>query len=329
MFPLGLIQVFPPATLFRIGPVAIDFYGLGYALALAVGVTIAARQARLRHENPDHIGNGIIFVFVLGLIGARLYHLIDQWNTLYAQDPIKAILPPYTGLGIYGGIVGGVIAVLIYTRRHRLSFQRWADIAVPGVLLGQAIARWGNFFNQELYGPPTGLPWGITIDAAHRVPNYPIDQYPVATTGFHPLFFYESSLDLAGALVALWLSRRLAARLRDGDLFSFWFIWYGAVRSVLETFRIGYDWTFFGIPTAMWVGIVAIAFGVLTIAWRHRRPGPSTADLDAASAADDADGSAEAGPGGADEALATAAAGPWRGEAADPPASGPPDADRG
>jgi len=276
---LALIAFHPPATALQLGPVRIDFYGIGYALALAIGVWIASRQARLRRENPDHIGNGIVFVFVLGLVGARLYHLADQWNTLYAADPIKAILPPYTGLGIYGGIAGGVIAVLIYTRRHRLSFLRWADIAVPAVLVGQAIARWGNFFNQELYGPPTTLPWGIAIDCSKRVSEYSCALYPPGT-GFQPLFFYESSLDFIGALVALYLARRVAQRLRDGDLFSFWFIWYGGVRSLLELFRLGYDWTFFGVPTAIVVGLAGMAFGAVTIWWRHRGPGPSTADVD-------------------------------------------------
>jgi phosphatidylglycerol:prolipoprotein diacylglycerol transferase len=298
MLPFGLIDIRPASTALHIGPISIDFYGIGYAIALAVGVWIASRQAILRRENPDHIGNGIIPVFVLGLIGARVYHLIDQWNTLYAQDPIKAILPPYTGLGIYGGIVGGIIGVLWYTRRHRLSFMRWADIAVPAVLVGQAIARWGNFFNQELYGPPTNLPWGIAIDCSKRVVEYSCSIYPPGT-GFQPLFFYESSLDLIGALVALWLSRRVADRLRDGDLFSFWFIWYGGVRSVLETFRIGYDWTFFGVPTAILVGVAAMVMGALTIYWRHRGPGRSTAERDreledesASGAPDEASGAA-------------------------------------
>jgi phosphatidylglycerol:prolipoprotein diacylglycerol transferase len=275
----GLIDIRPVSTALRIGPLGIDFYGIGYAVALVAGVWTASRQAKLRRENPDHIGNGIILVFVLGLIGARLYHLIDQWNTLYAADPIKAILPPYTGLGIYGGIAGGIVGVVIYTRRHHLSFLRWADIAVPSVFLGQAIARWGNFFNQELYGPPTNLPWGIAIDCSHRVAEYPCSIYP-PSTGFVPLFFYESVLSLLGLAIALWLSRRLAGHLRDGDLFSFWFVWYGAVRSILETFRIGYDWTFFGVPTAVLVGLAAVAFGIVTIVWRHRGPGPTTADLD-------------------------------------------------
>ena len=288
IIPLGLIDITPSSVAVRIGPVSIDWYGIGYAVALALGVLIAARQARLRRENPDHIGNGVIFIFVLGLIGARVYHLIDQWNTLYASDPIKAILPPYTGLGVYGGIAGGVVGVIIYTRRHHLSFQRWADIAVPSVFVGQAIARWGNFFNQELYGPPTNLPWGIEIDCAHRVAAYlcPGDpalvagQVPVpADAGFQPLFFYESTLTLLGGLVALLLLTRFAARLRDGDVMAFWLIWYGLVRTALETFRLSYDFTFFGLPVAVILGLGSTAAGVVLLVAARRRPSATTTTL--------------------------------------------------
>jgi phosphatidylglycerol:prolipoprotein diacylglycerol transferase len=275
-----MIHVTPSATLFTIGPATIAWYGIGYAVALAVGVWLASRQARIRGEIPDHIANAIIPVFALGLIGARLYHVIDQWNNIYAADPLKVILPPYTGLALYGGVIGGIVGTAIYTRRQRLPFQRWADIAVPSLFFGQAIARWGNFFNQELYGPPTNLPWGIEIDCAHRVAAYPCALYPQATTGFHPLFFYESALTLLGGLIALWASRRLATRMRDGDLLSFWLVWYGLVRSYLETFRLTYDWTFFGVPTAVVVGLGATAIGVATFVLRHRGQGRTVAEMD-------------------------------------------------
>ncbi len=195
------------------------------------------------------------------------------------------MLPPYSGLALYGGIAGAIVGILIYTRRHTISLQLALDICVPGTLFAQGIARWGNFFNQELYGPPTNLPWGITIGCDHRVAPYycPGDPnlaagaaaYPVDTTGFHPLFFYESALDILGGFVALWLSRRHIDRLRDGDLASFWLIWYGSVRFMLETFRFDYDWKLLGImPTAMAIGVFAVAIGIVTIIWRHRSPRP-------------------------------------------------------
>ena len=203
--------------------------------------------------------------------GARLYHVIDQW--LYYRDHLAAIvLPPYSGLGLYGGIAGAVVGIAYHCRRHHLRLWLALDVVVPGTLFAQAIARWGNFFNQELYGPPTELPWGITIDCAHRVGQYPCDAYPAATTGFHPLFLYESIWDVAGGFVALWLSHRRLDRLRDGDLASFWMVWYGGGRLALESLRQGWDWTLLGIPTAMLIGGALIVLGLSTTAYRHSRP---------------------------------------------------------
>ena len=265
---LGLIDITPVPIALQLGPLTIPWYGIGYAAALALGAWLADRRARERGENPEHIANGIILVFALGLIGARLYSVADTWS-LYASDPIKVLLPPYTGLAIYGGVIGGLVGMLIYGRRHHLNIWRWADIAVPSLFFGQAIARWGNFFNQELYGPPTNLPWGIAIDCAHRVPEYSCSLYPFATTGFQPMFFYESALDFAGGLVALYLSRRIAGWLRDGDLVSFWLIWYGTVRGYLETFRSAYDQFFFGVSIGIIFSVVAVVLGIVLLIWRH------------------------------------------------------------
>ena len=173
------------------------------------------------------------------------------------------------------GSSGAAAGIAIFVRGRSISLSRALDIVVPGTLLAQGIARWGNFFNQELYGPPTDLPWGITIDCAHRVPQYPCsDALPVATTGFHPLFFYESVLTITGGLLALVIARRFSDRLRDGDLASFWMVWYGGVRIVLETFREGWNWTVAGIPTAMLVGAALIVVGLVTAWRRHRGAAP-------------------------------------------------------
>jgi phosphatidylglycerol:prolipoprotein diacylglycerol transferase len=196
--------------------------------------------------------------------------VIDQWGPIYSHDPLRAILPPYSGLGLYGGVAGAALGILIYTRWKGLPLRLALDVVIPGTLFAQGIARWGNFFNQELYGPPTSLPWGIAIDCAHRVAEWPCSLYPLETTGFHPLFFYESALDITGGLIALYLSRRLLARLQPGDLAAFWGIWYGTVRSLLETFREGWNWTLGGIPTAQLVGLIVIGIGIAWIAWNHR-----------------------------------------------------------
>jgi hypothetical protein len=137
----------------------------------------------------------------------------------------------------------------------------------------QAIARWGNFFNQELYGPPTTLPWGIPIDCAHRVAAYacPEGSDPTATLGqfFHPLFLYESISGVLGLVALVWIGFHFRKRLRPGDLLLLFFVWYGIVRFLLETFRVD-NWTFFGVPVAQIVSILIVVPAVLILLWRHR-----------------------------------------------------------
>lgn len=266
----ALISATPP-TAIQIGPLPIGFYGLGYVLGIAVMLWVSQSEARRRGFDPALVTGALIPVAICAIVGARLYHVIDQW--LYYRDNLAAIvLPPYSGLGLYGGIAGAIVGIAIYARRHQVPLWRALDVVVPGTLFAQAIARWGNYFNQELYGPPTVLPWGITIDCDRRVAQYPCETYPAATTGFQPLFLYESLWNLAGGFVALWLSRRHLDRLRDGDLASFWMVWYGGGRLVLESLRQGWEWTVVGIPTAMLIGAVLVIVGLTTTARRHSRP---------------------------------------------------------
>jgi phosphatidylglycerol---prolipoprotein diacylglyceryl transferase len=276
--PIGLIDVAPPSGV-QVGPFFLGFYGLGYVVAIAVMVLVSQAEARWRGIDPREVTGAALVVAVSALIGARLYHVLDAWQ-LYADDPLRIILPPYSGLALFGGILGAVIGIWLYVRGRGIPFARALDVVVPGTLFAQGIARWGNFFNQELYGPPTDAAFAIAIDCAHRVapwycpgdprlgagaPGTPQD------VGFHPLFFYESVLAITGGAIALVLSRR-ASGLRDGDLASFWMVWYGSVRLVLESFRTGYNWTIAGVPTAMLIGAVIIVIGLATLWARHRRP---------------------------------------------------------
>jgi len=263
-----MLDFTPDPVAIQIGPLPVYWYGIGYALGLAAVYLVLVRLARRAGEDPDLVGNGMIVVAIAALIGGRLYHVIDQWQ-LYQNDLLKIVLPPYTGLGVYGGIISGTIAAYLYARSHGVSFLRWADIIAPGLFVMQAIARWGNFFNQELYGTPTSLPWGIPIDCLHRVAAYPCAEFPEATARFHPLFLYESVSGIVGALVLVALGYRLRHRLRPGDLLFVFFIWYGAVRFILEPFRQD-NWLFNGIPTAQLVSLAFIAVGLVALAWRHR-----------------------------------------------------------
>jgi phosphatidylglycerol:prolipoprotein diacylglycerol transferase len=224
----------------------------------------------------------MIVVAIAALAGGRLYHVIDQWQ-LYRDDILRIVPPPYSGLGVYGGIIAGTVAAYLYARRKGQPFLRWADAVAPGLFVMQAIARWGNFFNQELYGSPTNLPWGIAIECQYRTQGYecPPGSDPTATLGqhFQPMFLYESLSGLIGALVLIWLARRFAARLRPGDLLLVFFIWYGAVRFAVETLKAD-NWTFFGVPTAQIVATITVLGAAAILLVRHARSpqiGPPTA----------------------------------------------------
>jgi phosphatidylglycerol:prolipoprotein diacylglycerol transferase len=270
-----MLDFAPNPIAIQLGPLPVYWYGIGYAVGLAVAYLVMSWLARRAGEDADILGNGIIIVAVAALIGGRAYHVIDQW-ALYKDDPIKIFLPPYSGLGVYGGILTGTIAAYVYARYKKAPFLRWADIVAPGLFTMQAIARWGNFFNQELYGSPTTLPWGIPIDCAHRIVGTGFD-YSCAvlpeTARFHPLFLYESLSGALGAIVLIWLGFHARKWLRPGDLLLVFFVWYGAVRFVLESLREG-NWTFFGVPTAQIVSALFIVGALAILAWRHRRGRP-------------------------------------------------------
>jgi phosphatidylglycerol:prolipoprotein diacylglycerol transferase len=274
-----MIDWTPNAIALQLGPLSLYWYGICYALGLAGAYWIMVRQARRFGERPEIIGNGLIIVAVAALIGGRLYHVIDQWQ-LYAANPIAIILPPYSGLGIFGGFVTGALAVIFLVRRHKLSFWRWADIIAPGIFVMQAAGRLGNFFNQELYGPPTNLPWGIAIDCAHRVAEYTCATYPLATH-FHPLFLYESLSGLIGAAVLVWLSTRPRPWLRVGDLGGIMLIWIGGVRFLVEFLRIG-NWRLGDIPTAQLFGAAFVLVGLGILWLRRRQDAPRLAPAPAA-----------------------------------------------
>jgi phosphatidylglycerol---prolipoprotein diacylglyceryl transferase len=263
-----MIDWTPNAVALQLGPLSLYWYGICYAVGLAGAYWVMTRQAVRFGENAAIIGNGLVIVGIAALLGGRLYHVIDQWQ-LYASDPLKIVLPPYSGLGIFGGFVTGAIAVILLVRRHRVSFWRWADIIAPGIFLMQAAGRLGNFFNQELYGPPTNLPWGIAIDCAHRIAQYPCASFPPETTHFQPLFLYELVSGLLGALVLVWLSSRPRPSLRVGDLAAIMLIWIGGVRFLVEFLRIG-NWRIGDIPTAQIFGAAFVAVGV-GILWLRRR----------------------------------------------------------
>jgi phosphatidylglycerol---prolipoprotein diacylglyceryl transferase len=267
-----------------LGPFEVRWYGIGYVAAILAGAWLATFLARRRGERLDVIVDGVIVIAVTALIGGRAYHVIDQW-AYYSQHLTAIFLPPYSGLGIYGGLATGTLGVIWYARRNHVSFWRWGDILAPVILVAQAVGRLGNFMNQELYGPPTNLPWGIAIQCQYRVAQYacPAGSDPTATLGQHftPLFAYESLWSLVGIGVMLFLWSRFTARGRwlvAGDVGLLYFVWYGVERSVLESLRGGWNWVFpirlplfsYDMPMAQIVGLGAAAVSIVAIVIRHR-----------------------------------------------------------
>jgi phosphatidylglycerol:prolipoprotein diacylglycerol transferase len=255
----------------QIGPLQLHWYGIIIASAVLIAAMLGSRVAQWLGENPEDGWSMLLWVVVAAVIGARIYHVIHEWESTYSQN--LALIPQVWrgGIGIPGAVAGGALAIWIWTRVRGLNAARWLDIFAPALLLGQAIGRLGNFVNQELYGPPTTLPWGIPIDAAHRVPPWDnLAAFPVETTRFVPLFAYEAILNLIGMAVLLFVIRRFGPRLFAGDIALLYIMWYGAVRSGLETFRTN-NWVILGVPTAIWLGIIGFVLAGAWLIIRHRR----------------------------------------------------------
>ena len=251
----------------------IRFYSLMILAGLLAGIVLAQFEAKRLGENPDHVLNIAVLGVVFGLIGARLYHVIDLWS-FYSENPGQIFVLRAGGIGIFGAIAGAAGALVLYVwwvnrraragRGQRIRALRWFDIGAPAFLLGQAVGRWGNFFNKELYGPETSLPWGIPVGPEH---HFPWDSGAAAY--FHPLFLYESLLSFLGVIVLLWVGRRFGNSLRQGDLLFLYFIWYALERSALEFMRID-NWKVGDVPVAHLVSAVMIAVALLALfLWRR------------------------------------------------------------
>jgi phosphatidylglycerol---prolipoprotein diacylglyceryl transferase len=236
-------------------------------------------SAPWRSWNPDHVWNGIIICLLFGLIGARLYHVLTPSPSMaavgihspldYFRHPFMLINLRLGGLGIYGGIAGGLIGLIWYTARHRLPTLAWADVAAIGLALGQAVGRWGNFFNQELYGRPTELPWAIFIEPNYRLPGYRDFSH------FHPAFLYESLWNFLAFVLLLTLFHRYRNRLLQGELLALYLILYAVGRTLLETVRLdsrtlSIGATNLGLPIATVVSLIVAILMIIWIVWRRR-----------------------------------------------------------
>lgn len=256
----------PNPVLVRIGPVAVYWYGVLIVSGAMLAAHIASKLSRRDGHDPEIAWNLLLVALVSGIVGARIYHIISSWG-YYRLHPNEMFGLQMSGFGIFGAVAGGLVGLAAFTKFYKLRFLAWVDYVAPGLLLAQAIGRWGNFFNQELYGPPTELPWGIYIPPDHRLPGLE------GFSHFHPTFFYESTLNLLGALVLLYLARNWRKSRLYGDIFFLYGIIYPVIRFFIEYLRPD-AWKIGGIPTAQWISIASVIFfgSLIYIRRKLRRP---------------------------------------------------------
>ncbi len=228
-------------VIFTIGNFSLRWYGVIVMLGVIAGSLIVERELKRRGEKGDRIWDALIWVLPAGIIGARLWYVANAIlgdNRSYLENPASIIRVWEGGLHIFGGFLFGALALLFYLRRNHLDPWLFLDAAGPGALVGQGIGRLANFINQELYGPPTTLPWGIPISAEHRLPQYQdLNLYPVESTRFHPTFAYEMLWNFASAGLLLWIARRYKEDLKPGTIFAGWLVLAGIGRVIIEFFR--------------------------------------------------------------------------------------------
>ncbi|MCM3656995.1 prolipoprotein diacylglyceryl transferase [Agromyces mediolanus] len=241
-------------------------YALWILLGIILAVIITSRRLTKRGAEPGIVLDVALWAVPLGIIGARFYHVFTHPNDYFAgQEWWKIFAIWEGGNAIYGALIGGAVGVLIACRITGLRFLSFADALAPGLLVAQAVGRLGNWFNHELFGAPTDLPWGLEIEYSN--PAWP-QGLPEGTL-FHPTFLYEIIWNLAGVAVILLLERK--GGLRWGKAFGVYLIWYGLGRSFLESIRVDPSEMFLGIRSNVWASFAAVIIGVILIIVQSRR----------------------------------------------------------
>lgn len=245
----------PDPIAFSIGPITVYWYGILISLAILLGANIALREAEKQGLNTEHFFNLILVILPAAFIGARLYYVIFNWD-YYSHNPWEIPATWHGGLAIHGGIIGGILGGLFLLRRYHLNFWQVADVVAPSLVLGQAIGRWGNFFNQEAYGyqvDPAELPWAMYIDEAYR----------------HPTFLYESLWDLLIFAFLIWLRKRKG--LRWGDVALSYVVLYSLGRYFIEGLRTDSLMLMGSLRVAQVVSILGVVGGLGILFYRHRQ----------------------------------------------------------
>lgn len=275
----------PPASNFQIGPFVIHFYALLILSGIILATIWTSARMKKRGMDPGLAIDVAIWAVPFGIIGGRFFHVITHINDYFGEGKqwLDAFKIWEGGLAIYGALIFGAIGAYIACqvdikplriRSAGIRFTSFADALVPGLLLAQAIGRWGNYFNQELFGEPTNLPWGLEVSPAN--PSFPLglDTLPNGLL-FHPTFLYESLWSLLGIAVLLLAERRF--NLRWGKLFALYLIWYSIGRYFIEAIRLDSADVFLGLRTNQWSAVIGILVGLfLYVLQTSKHPGIET-----------------------------------------------------
>lgn len=244
---------------FTLGPVNLRWYGLIMASSMLLAYYISLKRAPKYNIEPKYLDSIFTWTITLGILGARLYHVVDEWN-YYSQNLVEIFYIWQGGLGIYGGLIGGALGLYLASKRYQLEFFQLLNLVAPSVAMAQGLARWGNFFNQEAFGPPTNLPWKIYIQPQFRPVMYAGAEY------FHPVFLYESLLNLISALALFWVAHKTNHRISTAGLYL---IFYGLIRLFTEQYRFDTALTF-GLKTAYIISLCSIFLGIWLVHRQHK-----------------------------------------------------------
>lgn len=259
----------PPARGVELGTLDVRFYGLAIALGALAAIWLLRRRYAALGGDPDLADRAAVWAALVALVGARIGYILPRLDR-FAADPASVLAIWEGGLTFFGALAGGALGLLWYLGRHKVPISTMLHAAAPAVPLAQAIGRWGNYFNQELFGRPTGLPWGLRVEPEHR---------PSAFQGvelFHPTFLYESLWNLCLVGVLLWIDRHHP--LRRGSLFFIYLIGYGTGRFWIELLRIDTEFRLLGLSRNNFNALLTVAIGIAGLVWwEHRRTVPTAA----------------------------------------------------
>ncbi|MCQ9164162.1 prolipoprotein diacylglyceryl transferase [Arthrobacter sp. STN4] len=265
----------PTVSAFQLGPLTIRFYALCILAGIVIAVWLASRRLTARGGRPGAVLDIAMWAVPFGIAGGRLYHVVTDPELYFVpgRNPWNALKIWDGGLGIWGAIALGLLGAYIGCRRHQVSFTALIDAAAPGLLIAQGLGRWGNWFNNELYGDPTTAPWKLQIhqmDFSTGRAHLDAAGAPVVLGYFQPTFLYESLWCLAAAGVLLYLDKRF--RLGAGSVFALYVVLYTAGRFVFELLRSDYANTILGLRVNTWVSGLLLLAGAAAFLLQRRKP---------------------------------------------------------